>query len=83
LSKKKLSQTKNFLYNSSRLLERKFYEFFFENGSSNHCLQALKAYQNDDNGFGNGLELDLLCPDSSAIGAETALYYLDLLDFPD
>lgn len=41
------------------------------------------AYQNADGGFGNGIELDLSCPGSSAIGAETALYVLDLLDDPD
>ncbi|NIV28428.1 MAG: hypothetical protein GWN58_02600, partial [Anaerolineae bacterium] len=37
-------------------------------------------YQNDDGGFGNGLEADLLCPDSTAIGAETALFVLEMLD---
>jgi hypothetical protein len=41
------------------------------------------AYQNSDGGFGNGIEPDILCPDSTAIGAETAMHYLDLLDYVD
>ena len=43
-------------------------------------MKVLTGYQNHDGGFGNGIEPDLLCPDSTAIGAETALYILDLLE---
>jgi hypothetical protein len=41
----------------------------------------LLSYQNADGGFGNGIEPDLLCPDSTAIGAETAMYIIDLLEY--
>ena len=80
LTREQLERSKRFIFQHGRLLERKLFEHFFEGGSRQACLRALGAYQNDDGGFGNGLEPDLLCPDSSAIGAETAMYVLDLLD---
>ena len=80
LTTDQLLKVKDFIYKNGRLLERKLFEYFFENGSRQACLKALSAYQNEDGGFGNGIEPDLMCPDSSAIGAETAMYLLDLLD---
>ena len=73
----------DFIFRHGRLLERQLYAHFFQSGTVGACLRALLAYQNPDGGFGNGIEPDLLCPDSSAIGAETALYYLDLIDAYD
>lgn len=78
-----LNRSKAFIFENGRLLERKLFEYFFLDGDKEGCLKALLAYQNRDGGFGNGLEPDLLCPDSTAIGAETALYTLDLLDHHD
>ena len=89
LSNEAISQSKAFIYQNGRLLERKLYEYFFDKGangapgSQQACLKALLAYQNPDGGFGNGIEPDLLCPDSTAIGAETAMVVLDLLDYQD
>lgn len=80
LSSVQLQKSKAFIYKNGRLLERKLFEYFFENGSQQACLKALSAYQNEDGGFGNGIEPDLMCPDSSGIGAETALSFLDLLE---
>ncbi len=80
LSKEQLQKSKFFIYQKGRLLERKLYEYFYEDGAQQACLNALRAYQNEDGGFGNGIEPDLLCPDSSAIGAETAMGVLDLID---
>lgn len=83
LSDTQMQRTKSFIFEYGRLLERNLYLYFFENGSLEVCLRALGAYQNPDGGFGNGLEPDLLCPDSTAIGAETAMYVLDLLEHHD
>jgi hypothetical protein len=80
LTPEQIDKAKRFIYKNGRLLERKLFEYFFENGSNQACLKALSAYQNEDGGFGNGIEPDLLCPDSTAIGAETAMYVLDLLN---
>ncbi|MHA1931156.1 MAG: hypothetical protein ACW96X_01375 [Promethearchaeota archaeon] len=70
---------KNFIFRYGRLLERKLYSCCFENGNKEDVIKALLTYQNYDGGFGNGIEPDLLVPDSTAIGAETAMFYLDLL----
>jgi len=80
IDSKQLQQIKDFIYKNGRLLERKLFSYFFEEGSERDVLKALIAYQNVDGGFGNGIEPDLLCPDSTAIGAETALYILDILE---
>ena len=80
LTNEQLELSRRFIFQHGRLLERKLFEYVFEGGSRVACVRALAAYQNDDGGFGNGLEPDLLCPDSSAIGAETAMYVLDILE---
>ncbi|MCK4900003.1 MAG: terpene cyclase/mutase family protein [Anaerolineales bacterium] len=83
LSKEQFNKSKEFIYKNGRLLERKLFEHFFEDMPRQACLNALLAYQNPDGGFGNGIEPDLLCPDSTAIGAETAMYIMDTLDYDD
>jgi hypothetical protein len=72
-----------FVFKNGRLLERQLFEYFFGDGTKQACLKALSAYQNEDGGFGNGLEPDILCPASSGIGAETAMYILELLGCQD
>ena len=79
MSSEQLEQSKRFIFQHGRLLERKLYEYVFEDGTREASVRALRAYQNEDGGFGNGLEEDLLCPDSTAIGAETAMYVLEML----
>jgi hypothetical protein len=79
LSHKQLAQAGNYVFQHGRLLERQIYAYLFQNGSCEACLKALLAYQNPDGGFGNGIEPDLLCPETTAIGAETAMVILDML----
>ena len=83
LTQQKLKKIKYFIYQNGRLLERKLFQYFFENGSVDTCMDVLRTYQNKDGGFGNGLEPDLLCPESSGIAMETAFYYMDMLERPD
>ncbi|MFX1296795.1 MAG: hypothetical protein ACFFD2_18305 [Promethearchaeota archaeon] len=79
-SKNQAKKIKDFIFKNGRLLERKLFSYFFEDGKLKDVIKALVAYQNSDGGFGNGIEPDLLFPDSTAIGAETALYILDILE---
>ncbi|UCF98307.1 MAG: hypothetical protein JSV89_01945 [Spirochaetaceae bacterium] len=65
------------------LLERATYLAAFEGKPMSMLFRALRAYQNEDGGFGHGIEPDLLTPGSSAIGAETALTILDMLKSRD
>jgi hypothetical protein len=81
LSPEQMQETKRFIFQKGRLLERQMFEYFFGKGTKQACLRALLAYQNADGGFGNGIEPDMLCPDSTAIGAETAMCVMDLLDY--
>ena len=83
LKPEQIDKAKRYVFSQGRLLDRQLFAYFFANGTERACLKALLAYQNDDGGFGNGLEPDLSCPDSSMIGAETALYTLELLDSRD
>lgn len=82
ISSEKLCSVKRLIYTEGRLLERKLFQYFFENGSKEDCIKALLAYQNEDGGFGNGIEPDLSTPSSSGIAVETALSVLDILDYP-
>jgi len=81
IDEKQIKKIKEFIFKNGRLLERRLFSFFFENGNKDTVIKALVAYQNMDGGFGNGIEPDILCPDSTAIGAETAMYILDLLEY--
>ncbi|MHA2400217.1 MAG: hypothetical protein ACXADU_15185 [Promethearchaeota archaeon] len=70
ISEAQLRKIKEFIFQNGRLLERKLFSFFFENGNKDVVIKALVAYQNPDGGFGNGIEPDLLIPDSTAISTE-------------
>lgn len=52
------------------------FEFEFENGSKENVLKELQVYQNEDGGFGNGLEPDFRCRESSALATAIGLHYL-------
>lgn len=69
-------KAKTFIWKHGRLLERRVFEYFFFRGSSEGIVTALKAYQNDDGGFGNALEPDLRAPDSHPLYMEFALSLL-------
>ncbi|CAM3762252.1 hypothetical protein COLU111180_07160 [Cohnella lubricantis] len=66
----------NFIWQHGRLLERRILEYFFFNGSKDYILKALKAYQNDDGGFGNAIEPDLRAPNSQPLFMEFGLRVL-------
>lgn len=63
----------NFIWKHGRLLERRIFEYVFLGGSKNNVLTSLKAYQNDDGGFGNAIEPDLRAPNSQPLYLEFAL----------
>lgn len=52
-----------------RPLELARWEFFFEKGSKDAVISCLQAFQNDDGGFGHGLEPDFWLPDSSPLAS--------------
>lgn len=76
LTSVQLEKATQFIYRYGRLLDRRRYAYHFESGSRQAVLDALACYQNDDGGFGNGLELDVMCPHSSPICTEVGLAIL-------
>lgn len=72
-----------FIHRNGRLLERRWMEHLFEGGSKNAVIAALRAYQNDDGGFGHALEPDIRDPHSQPIPTEVALHIMDELDLFD
>jgi hypothetical protein len=66
----------DFIWRNARLIDRLLFERRFSGGSSEVVVQALRAYQNDDGGFGNALEPDLRGPLSQPIHVDMAFRIL-------
>ncbi|WP_308636429.1 prenyltransferase/squalene oxidase repeat-containing protein [Paenibacillus silvisoli] len=78
-----LERAKSFLYKNGRLIDRKRFEFLFENGTKEAVIGALRAYQNPDGGFGHALEPDIRCPYSQPVPTEMALMLMEEIDCYD
>jgi hypothetical protein len=77
LTTEQLARAKEFVFRHGRLLDRKYFLFHFEGGLRKSVLDLLRCYQNDDGGFGHGLDPDVMCPASTAICTEIGMSYLD------
>ncbi len=63
----------------ARPLEIARYDYQFEKGSANNVLKELSAFQNQDGGFGHGLEPDFHLPDSTPMATSVGLRILNNL----
>lgn len=68
------------LKESARDLDKSFYEYYFEEGSSENVVKVLSRYQNDDGGFGNALESDFRLPNSSPVATSRGIRMLSELE---
>ena len=68
-----LAAAEQFLHERARLLDRRIYETRFRGTAPNRVVDAVRAYRNDDGGFGFALEPDLRAPTSQPIFVEIAL----------
>lgn len=75
-----LKLAQNFIWCNARLLDRHRFAHLFAGQGREPVLSALRAYQNADGGFGNGLEPDLRGPVSQPQPVEFALHILDEVD---
>ena len=66
-----------FIWSNARLLERRLFAYHFRGGARQAVLAALRAYQNEDGGFGQALEPDIRCPDSQPVPVQHALEIMD------
>lgn len=76
-----LDAAQTFIFNNARLLERRLFAHLFGEGNKQQVLAALRAYQNEDGGFGNALEPDKRASTSQPIDQEVALRVLDDVGF--
>lgn len=65
ISQKVFGQIRKCLYRHGRYVEVTWWRYLFEQGSQEEAIAALAMYQNDDGGFGHGLEPDCANPASS------------------
>lgn len=79
----RLQKAQDFIWCNARLIERYLFTLLFANGSREPVLAALRAYQNEDGGFGNALEPDKRCPPSQPQDIEIALHILDAINAMD
>ncbi len=76
-------KARNFVYRNARPLDLARWQFHFEGGSSEAVLHALSFYQNEDGGFGQGLEPDYLNPNSTPMATWAATELLYEVGFTD
>src|SRR5215469_12226583 len=72
-----------FLLSQARLLERRLFATLFLGQPPGGVVDALRGYQNEDGGFGHGLEPDKRCPASLPIDVEVAFRTMAAADAAD
>ncbi|WP_164670826.1 hypothetical protein [Virgibacillus doumboii] len=72
LSNQTFYKTSEWIRRNARPLECARWEYFFEGASRDKVIQYLSAFQNDDGGFGNGIEPDFWSPHSSPMATWAA-----------
>lgn len=73
VSKETFLKTEAWMQCHARGLDLAKWNFLFHDGTKETILSALLQYQNDDGGFGHGLEADLQSPLSAAIPSAEAI----------
>lgn len=81
--KRNLNNACNFIKNNCDRLHRALFEYNFFHGNPDGVVSALGEYQNDDGGFGHGLEPDFLLPTSSPMATTLAFQILSCIKSPD
>lgn len=62
----------DYIHHHARPLEKALYAYYFEQGKRESVLDELASFQNDDGGFGHGLESDIRLAQSSVIATTIA-----------
>ncbi|MBT8179446.1 MAG: hypothetical protein HKP60_10035 [Eudoraea sp.] len=77
LSKDGYLKARDFILTNARMIERRLFQFHFENDSPEGVYHAVYAYRNLDGGFGHGMEPDTASPESQPLFSIMALETLD------
>src|SRR6185436_17045811 len=78
-----IAAAERFVHANARVLERHRLAVLLHGAPAQPVLDALRAYRNDDGGFGHALEPDVRDPDSEPAAALQALHVLAELDALD
>ncbi len=81
LSKDNYLKARDFILTNARMIERRLFQFHFENDNSEGVFHAVYAYRNSDGGFGHGMEPDTASPESQPLFSIMALETLDEIGF--
>lgn len=76
-------KARRFMYRNARPIELMRWMYHFENGSRENVMKALAVFQNEDGGFGHGLEADSWNPNSSPITTWNACMILKEINWQD
>jgi len=74
LTKQQFEKIEAWVKNNARPLESAKWNFLFNGGDKDKIVIELLKFQNKDGGFGNGLEPDILLPQSNAITSAEAIF---------
>lgn len=77
LSQEHYKKARDFILTNARMIERRLFQFHFENDSPDGVFHAVYAYRNSDGGFGHGMEPDTASPESQPLFSIMALETLD------
>lgn len=74
LTYKQIEKTNEWMVKNARSIDLAKWNYLFYGGEKEVILDELLKYQNEDGGFGNGLEADILLPLSAAIPSAEAIF---------
>ena len=77
LSKANYLKARDFILTNARVIERRLFQFHFENDNPKGVFHSVYAYRNSDGGFGHGMEPDTASPESQPLFSIMALETLD------
>lgn len=81
LSKDNYLKARDFILTNARMIERRLFQFYFEDDSAKGVFHAVYAYRNSDGGFGHGMEPDTASPESQPLFSIMALETLDKVGY--
>ncbi|RDY28268.1 hypothetical protein CHL78_006350 [Romboutsia weinsteinii] len=80
ISRECFNQASESIMKYARPLEKSVYQKYFKDGPEEDIILELKKYQNEDGGFGNGIESDFILPQSSPMATSVGLRLLSNLE---
>ncbi len=80
LSKSIFKEVEKYIKNNARELDKKIFELYFNKCSEEEVLEEINKYQNEDGGFGHGIESDFFMPQSTPMATTVGFQYLNYIN---